>query len=62
MEDCPSLLEAIGMNRVPHFTTFQKASLRLINLPKVRIALEETVKTVGKKKEGSSWKYRFERI
>ena len=51
LEDCPSLLEAIGMERIPHFTTFQKASQRLIRLPRVRAVLEETVKSVRKKKE-----------
>lgn len=62
LEDCPSLLEAIGMDRVPHFTTFQKASQRLIKLPRVKKCLEETVKSVGKKKESSAWQYRFDRI
>ena len=62
LEDCPSLIEAIGMSKVPHFTTFQKATRRLINLPNVRTMLNETVKAVGKKKESSAWQYRFERF
>ena len=28
--DAPSLAEAIGMTTVPHFTTFQKAAVRLL--------------------------------
>src|SRR5436305_1903772 len=32
LEDCPSLGEAIGLERVPHYTTIQKASKRLLNL------------------------------
>lgn len=55
LEDFPEIVESIGMTRVPHFTTFQKASERLIRVPRVKRLLNETVKTVGKKKEGTPW-------
>ena len=59
LEDFPAIGQSIGMERIPHFTTFQKASERLIRAPRVRKLLNETVKTVGKKKEGSAWEYRL---
>lgn len=55
LEDCPELVRSIGMGKIPHFTTFQKATERLIRVPRVRKLLDETVKTVGKKKEGAAW-------
>jgi len=55
LEDCPELVASIGMDKIPHFTTFQKASERLIRVPTVKKLLNETVTTVRKKKEGTSW-------
>ncbi len=34
--DCSDLRDAIGLKLVPHWTTLQKASKRLLALPKVR--------------------------
>ena len=55
LEDYPEIVKTIGMERVPHFTTFQKASERLMRVPRVKQLLNETVSTVGKKKEGTDW-------
>ena len=41
--DCPDLRQAIGLETVPHFTTLQKASRRLLSLPRVRRLLAHTV-------------------
>ena len=32
LQDCPELCEAIGLKEVPHYTTLQKASKRLLRL------------------------------
>jgi hypothetical protein len=37
--DCADLREAIALRHVPHYTTFQKASVRLLKLPHVRLLL-----------------------
>ena len=42
--DCPSLTEAIGLDDIPHYTTLQKASRRLLKLPLARRLLATTVK------------------
>ena len=55
LEDFPEIVKSIGMDRIPHFTTFQKASERLMRVPRVKKLLSETVNTVGKKKEGTPW-------
>ena len=41
--DNPTLCQAIGLKQVPHFTTLQKASHRLLTLPQVRKLLERSV-------------------
>jgi hypothetical protein len=44
--DCSDLRDAIGLKLVPHWTTLQKASRRLLALPKVRTLLADTVHRV----------------
>ncbi len=43
LEDAPSLLAAIDLKRVPHFSTFQKAAARLLLSRRVQLLLDETV-------------------
>ena len=49
LEECPELCEVIGLESVPHFTTIQKASKRLLQLSTARSLLESTVKLAQKK-------------
>jgi len=44
LADNPSLLGVLGLQQVPHFTTFQKASRRLLRATPVRRLLEATVR------------------
>jgi hypothetical protein len=44
LEDAPSLSAAIGLERVPHFSTFQKAAARLLVVRRVQLLLDETVR------------------
>ena len=48
--DCSDLREAIGLKLVPHWTTLQKASRRLLALPMVRKLLADTVHRVLKRR------------
>ena len=51
LRDWPELREAIGLKAVPHFTTLQKASRRLLRIKHVRKLLARTVRDVrGKRK------------
>jgi hypothetical protein len=43
LSDCPSLCEAIELNRVPHFTTLHKAARRLLQSRHIDRLLDETV-------------------
>ena len=47
--DCPDLCSAIGLSAVPHFTTLQKASRRLLTTPKSRDLLDATLTLACKK-------------
>jgi len=49
LEDSPDLCDAIGLKHIPHYTTLQKASARLLNRSKVRRILAATVKRARKK-------------
>lgn len=49
LEDCSELREAIGLESVPHFTTIQKASQRLLTFSSAKSLLESTVKLAQKK-------------
>ena len=44
LRDCSDLTEAIKLEKVPHFTTLQKASQRLLGSASVRALLDETVR------------------
>lgn len=49
LSECRDLREAIGLKSVPHFTTIQKASGRLLKLSLAKCLLESTVKLAQKK-------------
>ncbi len=44
LRDCPELAEAIGLTKIPHFTTVQKAAWRLLKTAPARALLDETVR------------------
>jgi hypothetical protein len=44
--DCRELREAVGLRHVPHYTTLQKASVRLLKLRHVRKLLKQTVRRI----------------
>jgi hypothetical protein len=44
LADHPTLLSLMNLDAVPHFTTLQKASVRLLSLPKVLRLLESTIR------------------
>jgi hypothetical protein len=46
LTDCSDLRTAIGLDVVPHFTTLQKASRRLLKLDRVRALVEKTVRRI----------------
>ena len=51
LSDCKSLCEAIGLKRVPHFTTLQKAARRLLKRKEFNELLEATLKQeMGRRK------------
>jgi hypothetical protein len=50
LTDCPDLCQAVGLITVPHFTTLQKASRRLLKLSRVRRLLDDTVKRIRRRK------------
>jgi hypothetical protein len=49
LDDCPDLCEAIGLKKVPHFTTIQKASKRLLCLKSAKLLLRSTLELARKK-------------
>src|SRR5258706_15537972 len=50
LADCSDLREAIGLTLVPHFTTLQKASRRLLKLEPVRRLLASTVRRIHRQR------------
>jgi hypothetical protein len=50
LKDCPELCNAIGLTTVPHFSTLQKASQKLLQLAVFNRLLLETIRSVRKKK------------
>jgi Transposase DDE domain len=51
LADCPSLLDAIELSSVPHFTTLQKAARRLLAAASARRLLDATVREhLGRKR------------
>ena len=53
--DCPDLQQVLELKSVPHFTTLQKASQRLLKQKRVRQLIELTVKRI--RKRGTHVKY-----
>jgi len=51
LTDCPDLCKVIGLTAVPHFTTLQKASKRLLRSGMANLLLESTVKGTRKQKK-----------
>ena len=51
LQDSPDLCKAFGLARVPHFTTLQKASKRLLRLRLANAILHRSVKTFRKSKK-----------
>lgn len=51
LRDCPSLTEAIQLQKVPHYTTLQKAARRLLGVPQARRLLTTTVRRHMKRKK-----------
>src|SRR5438093_4494819 len=49
LKDNPDLRDAIGLETVPHYTTLQKASVRLLKLPLADALLKSTLKLARKK-------------
>ena len=49
LEDSAGLRDAIGLQEVPHYTTIQKASKRLLKLAPARALLESGLKLARKK-------------
>jgi hypothetical protein len=50
LEDSSDLRNEIGLKRVPHWTTLQKASRRLLGVKHVRLLLDDTVQRVRGRK------------
>jgi hypothetical protein len=46
LADCSDLREAIGLQQVPHYTTLQKASVRLLRAAEVRKLIADTVRRI----------------
>lgn len=44
LNDCPDLAASIDLEQIPHFTTLQKASRRLLKTASARSLLDETVR------------------
>jgi hypothetical protein len=49
LDECADLRDAIGLLEVPHYTTIQKASRRLLKFSQAQALLESTVKLAQKK-------------
>lgn len=53
--DCADLRDAIELKSVPHWTTLQKASRRLLTLPRVRKVLASTVRRIFKRRRNVAY-------
>jgi len=51
LSDWPELCQVIGLESVPHFTTLQKASQRLLKLNHVRKLLTQTIHLIHKRRK-----------
>jgi hypothetical protein len=47
LEDAPTLAATIELKKVPHFSTFQKASARLLVSRRVQLLLDETIEAAS---------------
>ena len=54
LDDTPSLCDVIGLKKIPHWTTLQKASKRLLCNATVQKLLDATVARAGRRKRGTS--------
>src|SRR5271154_788490 len=50
--DWTELQEAIGLKSVPHYTTLQKASRRLLRQSRVSVLLDDTVRRIRRRGRG----------
>jgi hypothetical protein len=50
LADCSDLRDAIGLEFVPHYTTLQKASRRLLKQDRLRVLLNDTVGRIRRRK------------
>jgi len=50
LKEFAGLRQEIGLKSVPHFTTLQKASVRLLTKPKVRLLIDDTVRRINRKR------------
>jgi hypothetical protein len=50
LADCPELGAAIGLKKVPHFTTLQKAAARLLKLGAMRRLLASSLEAAQNKR------------
>ena len=53
--DCPELSQLIGLKTIPHWTTLQKASRRLLKLGHVRKLLSQTLGRIHRKRKKVSY-------
>lgn len=49
LHDCRNLCRTINLTRIPHFTTLQKAAVKLFRLPTANQLLQNTVRIIRKK-------------
>ena len=56
LKDCQSLQEVIGLQRVPHFTTLQKAARRLLKRKEFNELLDATLKQAMGDARRSNWR------
>ena len=54
LSEWSALREALGLRFVPHFTTLQKASVRLLKLKHVRSLVERTVRLIHRRRKNVS--------
>jgi hypothetical protein len=50
LKDCTDLSQVLGLTRIPHFTTLEKASKRLLKMRRVRRLLSITIQRYHKRK------------
>src|SRR5580698_9228979 len=53
LTDCSDLRNVIELDTVPHYTTLQKASIRLLGIRFIRKLLDKTVRKIYRRNNGS---------